>query len=137
VAVDPSRYLIGGAPQAVVVPARIARRLDVAGLDAARRKFADGGVDDEELYAVLIAIHDAGLQYNETAAPGRTPLPQIDALPSSRHDLLTTADVAERLGCKPRNVRDLYERGRIVAERVGGRLLFDAAAVEGYLSDRN
>ena len=130
---DPSRYLVGGEPAAVVVPARVARMLDRLVLDAFRRNYR---TSDPELSAVLVAIHDAGLQYAATAPAGRTPLPQADELATSGHDLLSTEAVAERLQCKPRNVRDLHGRGRLVGHKVAGRLLFTPEAVDGYVATR-
>lgn len=134
--IDPDRYLVGSAPCSVVITARTARFLDRAALNQIRRDNR-GGLD-QEITAQLAAIHLAGLQYAETAAAnGRTPLPQVRVLSRSRHDLLDTTAVAARFGCKPRNVRDLHQRGRLDGNRVGGRLLFTPEVVDGYLADRN
>lgn len=131
---DPDRYLVGGEPPAVVLPARIARALDRSLLDDFRRRAR--GLDSE-MDAVLAAVHVAGLRYAEaTAVGGRTPLPQIVDLSPSAHDLLDTTAVADWIGCKPRNVRDLHERGRLTGHKIGGRLLFTPEAVDGYLADR-
>lgn len=50
------------------------------------------------------------------------------------HDLLTTAEAAEILRCGEANVRHLVRRGRIDAERVGGRWLVRRAALDAFRS---
>lgn len=45
------------------------------------------------------------------------------------HASISTAEAARILGCSLANVRDLVSRGRLPAERVGGRWAIDLAAV--------
>lgn len=131
---DPGRYLVGGSPQSVVIPARIARVLDRAVLDDFRRR-ARGM--DTELDANLAAVHLAGLQYAEIAsANGRTELPPLAPVSCSSREDLDAVTVARRLGCTTRNVRDLCIRGRLSGRKVGGRWFVAPEALDGYLAER-
>lgn len=133
---DPARYLVGGSPRSVVVPARIARALDRALLDDYRKR-ARGM--DAELDATLSALHVAGLEWAEhraTSGAGRTELPQIDSQTSSDGEDIDVATVAHQLGCTDRNVTDLLARGRIAGRRVHGRWLVAPEDLEGYLAER-
>lgn len=47
-------------------------------------------------------------------------------------DLLTTAEAAERIGVKPRRVRQLYEAGDLPGVKLGDRLFFTEEAVAAF-----
>lgn len=138
---DPERYLLpGGQPRSVVVPARIAGFLNRQALDRLRVQVRGADRElDEVLGALLIAGHEYG-QAASAAVNGSAAVPRIaDRSASGRGDqrpYLDTPAVAERLGCKPRNVRDLAQRGRLHGECVGGRWRFSPEVVDGYLADR-
>lgn len=134
---DPERYLVGGEPRSVVVPARIARFLNRKALDRLRIQVRGANRDlDDVLMALLIAGHE----YDEAAVSGSAAVPQIADPPTSdrgdQRPYLDTLAVAELLGCKPRNVRDLAQRGRLGGECVGGRWRFPPEVIDGYLADR-
>ncbi len=77
-------------------------------------------------------------QLDEAAAPtdaptdayARTSVPAAPWLPLSSHDLLSSEEAADLLGCSPSNVRDLARRGALPAHRSGGRWLLERDAVE-------
>lgn len=133
---DANRYLVGGRPRAVVLPARICRALDVV-LNDYRLKVR--GLD-AELSAVLGAVHEAALEWDEhraTSESGSSELPANGPVKSSPHAReLDAVSAAKRIGCSDRNVRDLCIRGQLPGRKVGGRWLIDAAALDGYLADR-
>lgn len=47
------------------------------------------------------------------------------------HRLLTTSQLANRMGLSPRTVRRMAQDGRIPAERHSRGLVFDMSAIEG------
>lgn len=132
---DAARYLVGGAPRAVIVPARIARFLDAA-LGATRVEWRGR---DRELDEVLAALHEAAIEFSTYGAVS-SPLttPRI-ARESDRPvaGWLDSAAVASILGCGPANVRDLARRGRLRGgRRIGNRLSWPREAVDEYLAKR-
>ncbi|MGI8753334.1 MAG: helix-turn-helix domain-containing protein [Acidimicrobiales bacterium] len=133
---DPSRYLLGGTPRSVVVPARISRLLDRAILDDYRRRVR--GMDTE-LDAALAALHEAGLEWvghRATSGNGSKDLPQIDSQASLSHEDLDVAAVALQLGCTDRNVTDLCARGHLAGRKVRGRWLVTPEALDGFITQR-
>ena len=50
--------------------------------------------------------------------------------------MLTTTEVASRLGCSTRNVRALAERGALPGRRLGRSWTFDAVDVQDYIDKR-
>lgn len=51
-------------------------------------------------------------------------------------DLVSTAEAATRLGISPREIRQLAQRGRLPAQRIGARTLaFDPADLDAYQRD--
>ena len=125
----------------------------------------DAGVAlDEELLATVRAIELAGEAYTAaevaaaTAGVGSPPgvsgsRPGVEARKSSaasvdllavgppvRHDpaVMTTTAAAARLGCQPRNVRDLAARRVLPGRRLdSGQWVFDAAEVDAFAAQRS
>lgn len=52
------------------------------------------------------------------------------------HDLIDTAEAARILRCGEANVRHLVRRGRIDAERIGGRWLIRRSVLDAFRSGR-
>lgn len=132
---DPRRYLLGGPPRTVIVPARIARFLDAA-LGSTRVEWRGR---DRELDEVLAALHEASIEFstygvvsNSLTAPqiaGDSDCPVAGWLDSTA--------VAGILGCGSANVRDLARRGRLRGgRRIGNRLSWPREAVDEYLAKR-
>jgi excisionase family DNA binding protein len=77
-------------------------------------------------------------QLDEAAAPtdagtdahASTSVPAAPWLPLSAHDLLSSEEAADLLGCSPGNVRDLLRRGALPGHRTGGRWLLEREAVQ-------
>lgn len=131
---DATRYLVGGPPCAVVVPARVCRFLDRAVLDKIRREHRGA---NPELDAVLAAVHVAGLQYvdHPTSGLGSAEVPPVvDLSPSDRDDELDSTAVALRLGVSRRQVCNLADRLGGIKHRDGWH--FAPELVDGFLADR-
>lgn len=131
----PERYKVGGSPHDVLVPADIALWLHRKGLGKLRTAArGESGKAD----AVLMALHESAMEHL-TAVRGRTAVPPLDEMQISSRGAgphLDAVAVAELLGCKPRNVRDLAARRRLHGDRVGGRWLFTPEVVDAYVAER-
>ncbi len=84
------------------------------------------------------ALRSLAAQLDEAAAPtdaetdarASTSVPRGAWLPLSSHDLLSTEEAANLLGCSPSNVRDLARRGALPGHRAGGRWLLEREGVQ-------
>lgn len=136
---DPGRLLVGGTPRSVIVDARFARQLARL-LHQYHAGLCDVWVrTDPDAAATLAALARAGAEWTqkESATPtGRSELPPVVATADSYHDEIDTAEVARRLGCSPRNVRSLRDRGRLNGRLVAGRLLYTPEDVAAYAAQR-
>jgi len=56
-------------------------------------------------------------------------------IPSLDHDMLTTAEVADRLRCCRQTVRNLPRDGKIEAYRIGKGFFFKPSKVNKYLRE--
>lgn len=118
--------LLTGAPLADVV-----RALEVAQVVSR----SDGITPSGRWLALLRELRVALAEV--TARPGRAAVPQLAVPAWSFSDQIGTSEVADMLGCKPRNVRDLRERGVLESgQLVGGRLLFARSEVSALLVNR-
>lgn len=129
--------LVGADGPAVVVSGRVARMFTPV-LVAAIRKARDAGQYlDVELVATVRHLEEAGEAFVaargavERSAVGMSGIPPGDE--SATMSMMSTTDVARRLGCGTRNVRALAERGTLPGRRVGSVWSFEAADVEDYL----
>src|SRR5687768_6869864 len=104
---------------------------------AEMRRASDRGERlDPDLVKTVLAIDAAGREYatqrvlSALAASddGTTGIPSDEE--SATTVMLTTQEVAQRLGCSTRNVRALAERGALPAKRAGRTWLFDVVDVE-------
>ena len=134
--------LLGRGGPVVVVTGALAYRLSKLQMAEMRRARDRGERLDPELVKTVLAIEEAGRQYATTRVlgalaasdPGPPGIPQ-----SGDHEiteLLTTTEVASRLGCSTRNVRALAERGALAGRRVGRSWTFDAVDVQEYIDAR-
>jgi excisionase family DNA binding protein len=91
----------------------------------------------EDLAALLADMKSAGRRWREVNVPStsaRTSADCDDDFRCESVESMTTDQVADRLGCGPRNVRDLVARGRLrTSEAVYGRgHAIDPSSVEAY-----
>ena len=126
----------------MVVTGAVAYRLSNLLMAEMRRARDRGERLDPDLVRTVLAIDRAGRDYatrrvlNALAASddGTTGIPL-----SGEHettDVLTTTEVASRLGCSARNVRALAERGALPGRRVGRSWTFDVVEVQEYIDTR-
>lgn len=137
-----SQPLLGRDGPVVVVTGAVAYRLSKLLMTELRRARDRGEQLDRDLVATVLAIEEAGRAYatrrvlSALAASddGTTGIPQ----PGEREttDVLTTTEVADRLGCSTRNVRGLAERGALRGRRVGRTWTFDVVDVQEYIDTR-
>lgn len=136
---DAGRYLVGGQPHDVVVPAEVAHWLAQRGLGDLRTKVRGG---DAKRDAVLMALHIAALEYDSLRDVSGDVSDSLteSAIPKSLSrgagPSLDPVAVAALLGCGPANVRDLARRGRLRGDRIGGRWCFTQTDVDGLLAAR-
>ncbi|WP_369053899.1 MerR family transcriptional regulator [Kineococcus terrestris] len=72
-----------------------------------------------------------------TATRGSAEVPQLEQPSPLRQDLIETKEAARMLGCTPRNVRDLAQRGVLDSGRqVAGRLLLERTEVAALAQHR-
>jgi hypothetical protein len=136
---DPGRYLVGGNPRSVVVPARVARAVGRLLYQHHAELCQAWSNADLEAGAVLAALDRAGVEWTQqkpSSPSGTWEVPPLAAPSDSLRDEIDTATVAHRLCCTPRNVRDLHLRGRLTGRKVGGRLLFAPEDVDVLVTDR-
>ena len=136
---DPARFLVAndGELPSVIVPAPIARFLDAhirqRGLVTQWRGL------DRDLDDVLNAMRYAAVAFSTYAEPRKrlTSRPAPEQLRCVDEEWLTSATVADLLGCGAANVRDLSRRGRLRGGRRSGRtILWPRSAVDEYLAKR-
>ena len=134
--------LLGRDGPVVVVTGAVAYRLSKLLMAEMRRARDRGERIDPELVNTVLAIEAAGREYatrrvldalaaSDDGSPGIPP-------PGDREitDVLTTTEVASRLGCSTRNVRALAERGALPGRRVGRSWTFDVVDVQEYIESR-
>lgn len=116
--------------------------LAVAG-DAIRGYWRRNGLEPPRLEAVLtelLACARAGRDTAGTAAGTAANLPSVALATAEPVEWLSTEQAASRLRTKPRNVRDLAQRGRLVGarqRRAHGPWEIPATACERYLQHRS
>jgi DNA-directed RNA polymerase specialized sigma24 family protein len=106
-----------------------------------RQLHRDSVLIPEDLAVLLADMKSAGRRWQEVNVPAtsaRTSADCDDDFRTESVESMTTRQVADRLDCGPRNVRDLVSRGRLrTSEAVSGRgLAIDPASVEAYEQDR-
>lgn len=97
-----------------------------------RRAIARSGVYDASASTSKLPAQRIGAR-NSSA---RNPLLQRDSVHDGPHATLNSAQAAAALGITPNGVRDLHRRGCLHAERVGGRLRFNADEVIARATDK-
>lgn len=121
----------------VVTPGHIAVR--VSGLlKRERQAMRRARREIDPAVAVWLAeVIDEGDRYrramSETAVNGSNGTPFQDA--GRTMPTMTTTEVADRLGCGTRNVRDLADRHGF-GRKVGGRWMFDLSEIDDYARER-
>lgn len=134
--------LLGRDGPVVVVTGAVAYRLSKLLMSEMRRARDRGERLDADLVKTVLAIEAAGREYatrrvlgalaaSAEGTPGIPDSPQHETT-----DVLTTTEVAARLGCSTRNVRALAERGALPGRRVGRSWTFDAVDVQEYIDTR-
>ena len=134
--------LLGREGPVVVVTGAVAYRLSKLLMSEMSRARDRGERLDPDLVKTVLAIDAAGREYatrrvlgalaaSDQGTPG---IPQSGG--SGTTDVLTTTEVASRLGCSTRNVRALAERGALPGRRVGRSWTFDAVDVQEYIETR-
>ena len=126
----------------VIVTGAVAYRLSRLLLTEMRRARDRGERLDPELVRTVLAIERAGREYATrrvlgalaASDDGTTGIPPADEHETTA--VLTTTEVASRLGCSTRNVRALAERGALPGRRVGRSWTFDVVDVQEYIDTR-
>lgn len=134
--------LLGRDGPVVIVTGAVAYRLSRLLMAEMRRARDRGERLDPDLVKTVLAIDAAGREYATrrvlgalaASGDGTTGIPPQDERETT--DVLTTTDVASRLGCSTRNVRALAERGALPGRRVGRTWTFDAVDVQDYIETR-
>lgn len=134
--------LLGRDGPVVVVTGAVAYRLSRLLMAEMRRARDRGERLDSDLIATVLAIDEAGREYATRRVLGALaasedgttgiPLREADDITA----VLTTTEVAARLGCSARNVRALAERGALSGRRVGRSWTFDVVDVQEYIDTR-
>lgn len=89
---------------------------------------------DIDLYRVLVALAEFGLNHGPVSTCGQPPAPSTaTATPSG---WLSTTQAADRLGVSPRTVRRLVAEGLLCATRPGYGHLIDAEEVDRLRDQR-
>lgn len=134
--------LLGRDGPVVVVTGAVAYRLSKLLMAEMRRARDRGERLDPDLVQTVLAIDEAGREYATRRVLGALAASD-DGTPGIPHaddraitDVLTTTQVASRLGCSTRNVRALAERGALPGRRVGRSWTFDAVDVQDYIETR-
>ena len=126
----------------VIVSGAVAYRLSKLLMAEMRRARDRGERLDADLVKTVLAIEAAGREYatrrvlgalaaSDDGTPG---IPPPDERATT--GVLTTTEVASRLGWSTRNVRALAERGALPATRAGRSWVFDIVDVEEYIETR-
>ena len=134
--------LLGRDGPVVIVTGAVAYRLSKLLMSEMRRARDRGEHLDPDLVKTVLAIDAAGREYATrrvlnalaASADGMGGIPPRDE--PATNDMLTTTEVATRLGCSPRNVRALAERGALPGRRVGRSWTFDVVDVQEYIDAR-
>jgi excisionase family DNA binding protein len=128
----PGAYLHGDGPTCIViVPARIANWL------ATRTNLSDVRISargtDPEVYAVLAALHRAGLAWRTSVTGSAAPAePEATALSK----WMSTTQAAHQLGVTDRAIRLAITQHRLPAENVDGRWRITREDIEHYRAAR-
>ena len=109
----------------------------VAGVlaDGVHRRRARGEAIGVELLAVLEEVEVLARAWRATAAPGTAAVPEHDDSDPGPDDV-GTQEAADRLGLKPRRVRQLIETGRLSGHKIRGAWFVPTAEVEKYAARR-
>jgi hypothetical protein len=111
-----------------------------AALRAAQVAAGRDGIRPSQSFTELRAVVDRAAAVVRAAGPGSTAVPQLPPPLDDECDHgegMSTGKVAQLLGCKERNVRDLCARGRFVtARRLHGRWLIGSVEVSARLDAR-
>ena len=90
----------------------------------------------EALTAVIFSVLDRLGRVEETLAV-LAERAGLTAPPIDMAERTTTKQAAYDLGCSPSRVRQLIDDGSLKMDKVGGRLLIDAASVAKLARERN
>lgn len=128
----PGAYLHGDGPACIViVPARIANWL------ATRTNLSEVRINsrgtDPEVYAVLAALHRAGLAWRTSATGSSAPAEPEAATPSK---WMSTTQAALQLGVTDRAIRLAIGQHRLPAENLDGRWRITREDLEHYRAAR-
>jgi len=125
----------------VIVTGRVASRI-ARPLGRLLREARDRGEQlDDEVVTTVTALERASRTYAArrvlaTSVNGSAG-PDLAEVTARSPDALTTADVADRLGCGERNVVRLIAAGELNGRRVGRAWLVDAGSVARKLDKRS
>lgn len=133
--------LVGEDGPAVLIPARVARRIAPTLSAALHRARTEGQTIDAEVADVVVALERAGRVYAaarvtaggcSVSGTSEVPLPTGPAMVAE----MTTRAASDRLGCTPRAVVALIGRQRLQARRTGRAWMVDAVSVRELLEER-
>lgn len=128
--------LLGTDGPVAVITGRVAYRLARPLLRELERAQAHGEYVEPAVVGAIRAIELAGLAYvDRVKGAAHAAAQAANDLMLDEH-LLSTAEVAAQLGCSPRNVRALAERGAIPAVRNGRAWGFDPVDVAELVAAR-
>ena len=88
-----------------------------------------------EVHELLGEVETLARAWRATAASGSAAVPEHD-IPDLAADDLSTQEAADRLGVKPRRVRQMIETGRLSGRKHGGSYAIPSAEVELYAARR-
>ena len=123
----PSDFHLDG----VRIPPRVCRLIAPDLMKTLRATVVEFGAVDSEVAMVIRAIYEAGESWR-TGADASSERNRREPSPQSEHDQLTTAEIAQELGCTANNVRDLVRRGRLTPSRRRPVVLIDRAELDQY-----
>ena len=103
--------------------------------DGVRVRQARGERIGTEVHELLGEVETLARAWRATAASGSAAVPEHD-IPDLAADDLSTQEAADRLGVKPRRVRQMIETGRLSGRKHGGSYAIPSAEVELYAARR-
>ena len=128
--------MLGADGPVAVVTGRVAYRLARPLLRELARAQSQGEYVEPAVVAAIRAIEVAGLAYLERIQGAAQAAAEEANDRTLDETLLSTNEVARRLGCSARNVRALAERGAIPAVRNGRAWGFDPVDVAELVAAR-
>lgn len=128
--------MLGADGPVAIITGRVAYRVARPLLRELARAQSQGEYVEPAVVAAIRAIELAGLAYLERIQNAAQAAAEAANDQTLNDHLLSTAEVAKRLGCTARNVRALAERGAIPATRNGRAWGFDPADVAELVAAR-